>query len=273
MTLPASGVITLDGIDTEFGLGRNLNAYRGQTWFRDDTTTGTFPGGAIGMNEFYSKRGDDPMPVLQFIGNYDLGATIRDAGATVTTTISLGAEDPDRRILIAHVSDYFVNYTLPSPLPLAQSCTIGGVSTTRYGNLAEGFPLTNEFAGYTGRWNIYVSPVIATGTSATLSCTCNWRTPWRTLSVWRVTKITNPVPVFQSSGTTSSITVSSMPAGSVCIPISQSGATAYTNATIRAAYSGNQGTYGQGDYQNLNRAAETRTISVNSGRFVLYRLR
>jgi hypothetical protein len=62
MTLPASGTLSLNDINTEFNLGRNLAAYRGQRWFRDDntrgyfddSTTGNFP--PIDVSEFYSKR-------------------------------------------------------------------------------------------------------------------------------------------------------------------------------------------------------------------------
>lgn len=62
MTLPTSGTISLNAINTEFALGNNLGAYRGQRWYRDDntrgyfddSTTGNFP--PIDVSEFYSKR-------------------------------------------------------------------------------------------------------------------------------------------------------------------------------------------------------------------------
>lgn len=60
MTLQASGAITIAQINAEFGLGNNLNAYRGVTWYTDAGGTGTFSSGALSMNAFYSKRATSP---------------------------------------------------------------------------------------------------------------------------------------------------------------------------------------------------------------------
>jgi hypothetical protein len=60
MTLQASGAITIAQINAEFGLGNNLNAYRGVTWYTDAGGTGTFSSGALSMNAFYSKRATAP---------------------------------------------------------------------------------------------------------------------------------------------------------------------------------------------------------------------
>ena len=62
MTLPTSGTLSLDAIHTEFNLGRNLAAYRGVRWFRDDNSRGFFDNSATGnfppidFSEFYGKR-------------------------------------------------------------------------------------------------------------------------------------------------------------------------------------------------------------------------
>ena len=60
MTLPSSGAISLNQINNEFGRGRNLNAYRGTTWYTDDGSSGTFTSTNLGMNQFYAKRVDAP---------------------------------------------------------------------------------------------------------------------------------------------------------------------------------------------------------------------
>lgn len=60
MTLPASGALSISAINTEFGRGNNLNAYRGTTWYTDAGSSGTFSAGAISMNEFYGKRLTSP---------------------------------------------------------------------------------------------------------------------------------------------------------------------------------------------------------------------
>lgn len=57
MTLPNGSnnpPISLGDINTEFGLGTNLNAYRGGLWGKADNTSGVFPSGTINISDFYS---------------------------------------------------------------------------------------------------------------------------------------------------------------------------------------------------------------------------
>ncbi|MDB5597772.1 MAG: hypothetical protein JWM36_4733 [Hyphomicrobiales bacterium] len=61
MTLPTSGTITLAQINTEFGRGSNLDAYRGTSWFKPDNSTGAFPTGAIALTDFYGKQSNSPV--------------------------------------------------------------------------------------------------------------------------------------------------------------------------------------------------------------------
>lgn len=59
MTLPSGSnlpPISLGDINTEFGLGTSLNAYRSQLWGKEDNTSGVFSSGAINIAEFYSKQ-------------------------------------------------------------------------------------------------------------------------------------------------------------------------------------------------------------------------
>lgn len=62
MTLPTSGTLSLDAINTEFNLGRNLAAYRGIKWYKDDNSRGYFDNSATGnfppidFAEFYGTR-------------------------------------------------------------------------------------------------------------------------------------------------------------------------------------------------------------------------
>lgn len=60
MTLPTSGPLSLNQINTEFGRGRNLGAYRGTTWYTDAGSSGTFTNTDLGFNQFYGKRVDAP---------------------------------------------------------------------------------------------------------------------------------------------------------------------------------------------------------------------
>lgn len=56
MALPASGTISINDVNTEFGLGQNLNAYRGQLYGTTSGTAGVFPSGAISLSDFYSTK-------------------------------------------------------------------------------------------------------------------------------------------------------------------------------------------------------------------------
>jgi hypothetical protein len=51
--LPSSGAISLNDINNVFGRGRNLNAYRGTTYYTASGGPFTFSSGAISMNSFY----------------------------------------------------------------------------------------------------------------------------------------------------------------------------------------------------------------------------
>jgi hypothetical protein len=273
MTLQASGLITLEQIDNEFKLGKDLDSYRGKQWFRDDTTTGTFQNNDIQMSEFYSKRPDDPMPVYEHLGSVLMSNSYVDA---VSTTISLGSPDPTRRIIAYHVCDYQSGPSSPINLFQSATFTVNGVQypSTRIGNLNEGFPLTTEFTFYTGRTNIFTSELIPTGSIATVNFSCTLRTRWSRIGFASIKKILNPTPVFTQGFNNSAITISNMPAGSICIVAGRSGATAYNGATIQFIdQSGAQGTYSGGFYQNLNRAPETRTISGNTGNITIWRYR
>ena len=65
MTLPNGSnqpPISLGDIQTEFGLGANLNAYYNARWFKDDNSRGYFQTtGQISLTDFYSKRKNSPV--------------------------------------------------------------------------------------------------------------------------------------------------------------------------------------------------------------------
>jgi hypothetical protein len=60
MTIVASGPISMNTINAEFGFGNNLNNYRGQIWWTDSGQSGFFSQGQISMSDFYSKRYGNP---------------------------------------------------------------------------------------------------------------------------------------------------------------------------------------------------------------------
>lgn len=95
MTLPTSGTLSLDAINTEFNLGRNLGAYRGVKWFRDDNSRGFFDNSATGnfppidFSEFYGKR--KTIPVSPSDTTYYSSTTITvPFYNTITVTVVAG---------------------------------------------------------------------------------------------------------------------------------------------------------------------------------------
>jgi hypothetical protein len=56
MTLPSSGTISINDINTEFALGNNLGAYRGELYGTASGTAGVFSSGTINMSDFYNTK-------------------------------------------------------------------------------------------------------------------------------------------------------------------------------------------------------------------------
>lgn len=62
MTIHGPGTpITMQEIDAEYGLGTNLDDYRGVRWYLENAATGLFDTTNIDMQEFYSTRATSPV--------------------------------------------------------------------------------------------------------------------------------------------------------------------------------------------------------------------
>jgi hypothetical protein len=61
MATPVSGPISMANINSAFGLGYALSAYRGVTWYQPNSlNTGTFSTTNLGLDQFYNKQATDP---------------------------------------------------------------------------------------------------------------------------------------------------------------------------------------------------------------------
>lgn len=84
MTLPISGPLSLNAINNEFSLGRNLGVYRGVTWYTDGGSSGTFTNTQLGLNQFYGKRPTAPWLYGTGSGSYSPGSPPSTNGVTFT---------------------------------------------------------------------------------------------------------------------------------------------------------------------------------------------
>lgn len=86
--------ISMSDIDSEFGLGKNLGAYRGVTWYTDvPGETGTFSTTNLKMSSFLQKRVRPP-------GITDFAYLATAAGNISGMSTSIGVADPYRYIVV-----------------------------------------------------------------------------------------------------------------------------------------------------------------------------
>lgn len=64
--LPGSGALSINDINTLFGRGNNLNAYRGTTYYTSSSGPFTFPSGSISMSNFYGTGPQANRPALSY---------------------------------------------------------------------------------------------------------------------------------------------------------------------------------------------------------------
>lgn len=66
-------------INTEYGLGTNLNAYRGTTYYTSSAGPFTFPAGTISMNNFRGTQANAPVTIsLSTLTNKTLNRVVAD---------------------------------------------------------------------------------------------------------------------------------------------------------------------------------------------------
>ena len=277
MTLPVSGPISINDLNTEFGRGLDLGSYQGTTWFKTDLSTGVFPTGNIGLSNFYGTRIDDITPTYQFLQTSVVG--LKGAGVTTTlANINIGAPDPTRRIIIFNVNDYY-----PATASFSQSATVAGLACTRVGSVPQGSTeISAAYAAYVGRDSMFMSPVLPTGTTANITLTCNVQCHWSTIGIARVTKVLantaanftrNSFAWVNGAPSTNSIT---MQPGNIAIALGRFGVSSISNTTMR--WNNGAGLYygvsSGADYQNLTRAVEPRSFTISpTGGLTVYQIR
>jgi hypothetical protein len=122
--LQTSGAISLNDINGVFGDGTDLNAYRGQAWYKANGTSGSFSSSNINFNEFYGTGPDAPYSLAY------VTATSWDSNNLASYTFSgtsFGTASGSRLVVVAIIAK---NTSTSSTAVALSSATIGGVSAS-----------------------------------------------------------------------------------------------------------------------------------------------
>lgn len=241
MTLQSSGAITMTEIDAEFGLGTNLNAYRGVTYWMDDGSSGTFSAGAISMSDFYSTRVNEPLD-YSYLG--EITAT--------SGSISFGAASASRVIALSVCATWGSSLTI-------NSATIGGVSATVACQVSKGGNSVNPTSAI-----VYAN--VPTGASGTVSLTFSNSPSTVRIRCYRIVGVaTTPANTKTDSTGADSLSLAVPSSTGFVIGSStqvNSGSQTWTGLTERTEYAGNSTWHSTGD-SNGFAAAGSLSISAS----------
>lgn len=249
MTLQTSGAISLDQVNTEFGLGSDINSYRNVSYYKDDYTVNTFPNTNFSMTNFYGTRKTDPLPVFTYLSSQSVGTL--NADVTGSYTANIGAASETRRLIFYNLSDIY-----PATASYTCQLKVNGTLVPRNGLVAEGSAeITNAFSVYTARSNLWISDVIPAGTSVNWSLYSNCRSDHGNISIASVTNlfITDATQAIRNNNSTSVTYTNALP-GTVFILLSRYGAQPASNSTNRTSYSQYYGSSYNSDAQNNTRS-------------------
>lgn len=86
--VPNSGPVNTSMINAAFGLGEDLNSYRGVRWYYPgNLTTGLFSTGTLRISDFFGKQGQDPASAGTYFANVSGNFTIPLYRNTITIEV------------------------------------------------------------------------------------------------------------------------------------------------------------------------------------------
>jgi hypothetical protein len=201
-----------------------------------------------------------------FLGN-------RSANNPYTATVNIGEPNLNRR-LIMHMRDDIPGQNVN----LVISAKVNGTTVPRVGARPDGYPITTQFTTWVSNWSYWVSPVIPTGSTATLELDSNASMWWGPVVIYTVINLKNTTPTVVSKTTSPwDITV---PAGGFALfsPTStdfnaNNSPSTITNATLRirertGAPNLTLAHYGGFDYANTTPLSQSVNFQPDQG---LYR--
>lgn len=182
MPLPSSGAISLNQINTEFGRGLNLNAYRGTQYYTASAGPFTFPSGAIAFSDFYGTQLVSPKSV-SYTASFWVGSALVTSHSV--SGVSIGTAASNRYVYLAIMTSYTFHTWTPT------NVSIGGVAATLLYSAPANWPHRVHFFGAN----------VTSGTTATIS----YNTANSVVTqgnVWAAYGMSSPLTVQSSAGST-----------------------------------------------------------------------
>lgn len=182
MPLPSSGAISLNQINTEFGRGLNLNAYRGTQYYTSSGGPFTFPSGAIAFSDFYGTQLVSPKS-LSYTSSFWDTSSLKTSHSV--SGVSIGTAASNRYVYLAIMTSYTYHTWVPT------NVSIGGVAATQLYSAPANWPHKVTFFGAN----------VTSGTSVTISYNTGNAVATQG-NVWAAYGMVSPLTVQSSAGST-----------------------------------------------------------------------
>lgn len=219
-----------------------------------------------------SGGGFDSTPTVTYLGSVFIGNLA--ANTIFSHTLNIGQPQPNRRVIAFNNNDYFS--TSPNNPILSQKCRFAGIQAVRTGNLPEGFLVDTQFSVYIGRFSVWTSQKLTSGTTINVQFECTARTYWCEVGFVRIDNLLDGLKS-TSRVTQSTITANNLLPGEVAVLQSRGEGVGQSNSATQITNT--QFLFRQGSgrpsqsnapfsaflYQNTTRTTKNLTFNADQG--------